>query len=162
MTEAILTFTSSNISSHGIKLKKRKLIHWAIQVLAGCSITAAFVIIIMNNNRSNRDHFTSDHGIAGLTTIICTVASMFGGVATLYAYELQCMHPILLKILHAFFGTCAYILAIATIILGLNSEVFQGNVSNDALGGCIAAVVLVAVYTIVHPLVKVYGRVKSI
>lgn len=162
MTEAILTFADSNLPTTGLNLKSRKLVHWILHALAGCCITAAFVIIILNKNRLGKDHFTTNHGIVGLTAIVCGAVSIIGGVFTYYGFELRrYIKPIQLKIMHSLFGLCGYILTIATIILGLYSPWFLENVSYEIVGICIAVIVMVAVYVVLQPLIRVCSRVRS-
>lgn len=162
MTQAVLTFCENNVPTFWLNTKQRTLAHWVLQAIAACSITAAFVIIILNKIRLGKDHFTSNHGIVGLTTIVCTIVSTIGGLATLYSFRLRNMvPPINLKIGHALFSVCTYVLAMTTIILGLYSSWFlEENTSYTIVGICIAMIVFVAGYTVVSPLLKTARRIR--
>lgn len=164
MTEAVLTFCESNVPTLWLNTKQRTLAHWVMQAIAGCSITAAFVIIILNKIRLGKDHFTSNHGIVGLTTIVCAGVSMIGGVATLYSFRLRhIVPPMPSKIGHALLSVCTYVLAMTTIILGLYSPWFlEENTSYTIVGVCIAMIVFVAGYTVVSPLKKTFGRIRRL
>lgn len=165
MTEAILCFCDTNIFTHHLQhqLKKRVQLHWILQALAGCSITASFVIIILNKISLDKDHFTSDHGKVGLTAIVCAGVSIFGGIPTLYSFQLRHLAPpMFLKIGHATLAMCTYILGLATIILGLYSPWFLENATYETIAGCIVVIVTAGGLTIVPPLIKTVGRVRRL
>lgn len=165
MTEAILCFCDANIFTYHLrhKLKKRIQLHWILQAVAGCSITASFVIIIMNKIRLDKDHFTSDHGKVGLTAIVCAAVSIVGGIPTLYSFQLRHWAPPMnLKIGHASLAMCTYVLGLAAIILGLYSPWFLENATYETIAGCIVVIVVAAALAIAMPLIKTVRRVRRL
>lgn len=166
MTEAMLTFDPINLPTREISYKSRVFVHWILQVVATCAITASFTIIILNKIRIGKYHFTSNHGIVGLTTVILTGISVAFGALAKYSYIFRhYVQPINTKMVHSALAMCCYILALATISLGLLSPWFLENVSYSWIYGLIGVVVYIGQYTILKPLLtlgkKVFLKVRG-
>lgn len=165
MTEAILCFVDTNIPTLGLSFPMRRKIHWILQIIGSCSITIAFTVVILNKNRIGKPHFATNHGIVGLTAIVCAGVSLLGGVLALWSFELRNvlqMRPVFLKLAHTVFSVCSYILAIATIVLGLYSPFFNEVADPTTTIVCFVLVVLVGVYVVSVPLWKSARRIGQL
>lgn len=166
MTEAMLTFNPINLPTRELSYKSRVFVHWILQIVSTCAITSAFTIIIINKIRLGKHHFTSNHGIVGLTTIILTGISVGFGITAKYSYQFRhYVRPLNIKMIHSTLAMCGYILSLATISLGLLSPWFLENVSYSWIYGLIGVVVYIGLYTLIKPIStlgkKVFLKVRA-
>lgn len=148
----MLTFNPINLPTREFGYRSRVFLHWILQAVATCAITASFVIIILNKIRLGKNHFTSNHGIVGLTTIILMGISVVIGVLSKYSYLFRhYLRPLNVKMIHSALAMCCYILALTTISLGLLSPWFLENVSYSWIYGLIGVVVYIGQYTLLKP-----------
>lgn len=167
MTEAILTFNPINLPTRELGYRSRMFVHWVLQVVSTCAITASFTIIILNKIRLGKNHFTSNHGIIGLTTIILTGISVALGILSKFSYQFRHhLRPLNMKMIHSALAVCCYILALTTIALGLLSPWFLENVSYNWIYGLISVVVYIGQYALLKPLLtlskKVFLRIRNV
>lgn len=166
MTEAMLTFNLINIPTRELNYRSRVLVHWILQAVSTCAITASFVIIMLNKNRLGKHHFTSNHGIVGLTAICLTGLSVVLGVLSKFSYQFRhYLRPLNMKMFHSALAICCYVLAMTAISLGLLSPWFLENVSYRWIYALIAVVVYIAQYTLLKPLFtlgkKIWLKIRS-
>jgi len=160
MTEAILSFNPINLPTRELSYKSRVFLHWILQAVSTCAITASFTIIILNKISIGKNHFTSNHGKVGLTTIILTGISVTFGILAKYSYQFRhYLRPLNMKMIHSVLAICCYILALTTISLGLLSPWFLENVSYSWIYGLIAVVVYIGQYTILKPFLTLSKKV---
>lgn len=166
MTEAMLTFNVINLPTRELNYAARVYVHWMLQALATCAITASFTIIVLNKIQIGKHHFTSNHGIVGLTTVILTFISVGFGVLSYYSYQFRhYLRPLNMKMIHSALAMCCYILALTTISLGLLSSWFLENVSYSWIYGLICVVLYIGLSALLKPLStlgkKVLLRIRS-
>lgn len=162
MTEAILSFSENNLLAKNRNFKWRVKLHWILQTIGGTSITAGFIIILANKFINDKPHFHTNHAIVGLVTIILTVLGAAGGIWTKYSYDLrQYLRPVYAKLIHSVFGSILYIMAITTLILGMNSDFFERYSFSSAkwIGGFI--LVLSGIYILIKPVTTFVSRFKT-
>lgn len=165
MTEAICCFIEPNIPTLGLHATRRKQLHWIMQCVAASSITAAFVIVLLNKQRIGKPHFATWHGLLGLLSIIASGVSMLGGLLALYAVQWRRwlrLRPALVRLLHSGAGIVAYGLGMVTIGFGCYSPFMAENATFQVQTVCAVLVGLVGVYAAVMPLWKMYGRVRQL
>lgn len=166
MTEAMLAFNPINLPTRELSYRSRVFVHWILQAVSTFAITASFTIIILFKNQLGKPHFTTNHGIVGLTTIILTGISVGLGVLSKFSYQFRhYLRPLNMKMIHSALAISCYILALATIALGLISHWFLENVSYSWAYGLIGVVIYIGLYTNLKPLStlgkKVWLKIRS-
>lgn len=160
MTEAMLTFNPVNLPTRELSYRSRVFIHWLLQAVSTCAITASFTIIILNKIRLGKHHFTSNHGKVGLTAIVLTGVSIVFGVLSKFSYQFRhYLRPLNIKMIHSALAICCYVLGLASIALGLLSPWFLENVSYNWIYGLIGVVVFIGQYTILKPFLTLSKKV---
>lgn len=165
MTEAICCFIEPNIPTLGLGAVRRKQLHWILQAIGGCSITVAFVVIVLNKNRLHKAHFTTWHGLFGLLAVIATGLGLLGGVVALYSVQWRSqlhVRPAVVRLAHAGLGVLAYGLGAVSLALGLQSSWFGEHADAGTRAACVVLVVAVAVYATAVPLWRAYGRARQV
>lgn len=165
MTEAICCFIEPNIPTLGLGAVRRKQLHWILQAIGGCSITIAFVVILLNKSRLGKPHFTSWHGLFGLLAVIATGLGLLGGVVALYSVQWRSqlhVRPAVVRLGHSVLGVLAYGLGVVTVSLGLQSSWFGEHADAGTRAACVVLVVAVALYATVMPVWRAYGRVRQV
>lgn len=163
MTEAILCFSNENIFTYFLSHKERVTLHWILQTIGGCFITAAFAIIIVSKNSKGKPHFATWHGIFGLIASISVALAMFGGVIAKYSFPLrQTIRPVIVKVLHSLLGVIVYVLMIFTILLGVYSNWFKRHSTIVGLVVSNILVLFIIQYVLVQPIQIIYSRLKNI
>uniref|UniRef100_A0AAG5DKD4 ascorbate ferrireductase (transmembrane) n=1 Tax=Anopheles atroparvus TaxID=41427 RepID=A0AAG5DKD4_ANOAO len=162
MSQAVLTMSGTNYFTHRCNHRTKVFLHWLLQAVAGILITIASVCIFLNKVRLQKSHFQTLHAIFGLVTVCFTLASIAGGVATKYAFQLrQYMRPIYSKLIHGIAGTVAYLLGVSTIGLGVYSRWFQEDNDANVRLALVIAIGVIALYVIVAPMFNTIQRVKT-
>lgn len=123
MSHGILAMSDKNVFTQGLNYQKRVTTHWVTQAVALVLITIAQSAIYINKERYGYPHYQTTHSLFGLVTYLLTVTATLGGTLTKYSYQLRnVVKPAMLKIGHSFAGITVYMLATATIFLGLNQS----------------------------------------
>lgn len=160
MTEAMLTFNPINLPTRELSYQSRVFVHWILQVISTCFITASFAIIILNKIRIGKNHFTTNHGIVGLTAVILTGISVAFGVLAKFSYQFRhYLRALNMKMIHSTLAICCYILALASTLLGLLSPWFLENVSYNWVYGLIGVVIYIGQYSLLKPFLTLIKKV---
>lgn len=163
MTEAILCFVNENILTYYLSHKERVTLHWILQVIGSCFISAGFAVILASKYSKGKPHFATWHGIFGLIAIISAALAILGGIVARYSFSLrQFIRPVIVKVLHSVLGVVVYILMIFTVFLGVYSGWFKRNSNITGLIVCNALVLFIIQYVLVQPIQIIYGRLKNI
>lgn len=162
MSEAILAFTSSSPLGRGLSQGNRLTLHWSLQLTAISFITIAFLSIYYTKQSYNKEHFASTHASLGLTTCISVGAVAGGGVLARYGVLFKSViHPTMLKVVHASFGIVTYLLAIATICYGLQTEWFRGKSHPDTVRSAVTLVAIIGAAVVIKPVWTVVSRLRG-
>lgn len=122
--------------------QERITTHWVLQAFALVLITAGQSAIYVNKDLNGWPHYQSIHSLFGLTTYLLTLAATLGGVLTKYSFKLSgFVKPNMLKAGHGFAGITVYVLAVSTILLGLNQTLTDESDFNVKLGILITLVI---------------------
>lgn len=152
----------NSVFTTSLSRSKRITIHWVLQAMAGVLIVISFCCMYLNKIDRLAQHFTTWHGVSGLTSVILTLLTIFGGVFTKYSVQFKdTITPITSKLIHSAFGLIAYILGAVTIVFGIYSDWFSfvSNASIQAIMLCI--IIFTTIYTIFKSSVTFAGRLKS-
>lgn len=113
----------NNIFTLNLSHQKRVTTHWVIQAVAMVLITIGQSAIYVNKDLNGWPHFQSTHSLFGLVTFLLALGATLGGTLTKYSFQLKSfVKPAMLKVGHGFAGITVYVLAVATIFLGLNQS----------------------------------------
>lgn len=154
-----------NILSKYINHQWKIRLHWFIQIAAVALTIAAFVVVFINKNRNNRDHFTSYHGKFGLTAVVFSIVSVLGGSLALYSTALRKrIKPSINKALHILGGILSYGFGIVTFLFAVyESHWFTNRVNESEAIKLIFFVILIigGVWTLLKPFVSFVDKAKS-
>lgn len=134
MSEGILTFSKwfslIPFSSRDQKTTWHWLLHSAALIAAYTGLAAISYVKYTNQ----KAHYTTWHGILGIT-VCCTLAiQASGGIIEMYPTILPfTIRKVILKRLHAFSGSVTFAIGMATTVLGLYSTWFNANLDNKYL-----------------------------
>lgn len=106
---------------------QKKTAHWALNTFGLVSILTAFAAIYYNKEENGRPHFTSWHGLIGISTIGYTIVQYFAGHnLTVFNFLAKKIIPYnRLAMYHATSGTFLYVLACLSLSLGIYSNWFS-------------------------------------
>lgn len=161
MTEAIMVFSNDRAFAftQNITDSNRLDLHGLLQFCAGIFISLGFASIYFSKIQLNDDEEPSFHSNVGYTACILAGGAFFGGVLAKFGGWLKL--PVkLIRIIHAFFGTLTYYLALNAICSGLYSSWLQSHVSLNIIYGLMGVVILIGMNTIYRPVRSIYTRVK--
>lgn len=160
MTSAINAITPGDLATEWMPIRLRSARHWVLQVMAAILILLGFIVILSNKIINNSSHFVSLHAKFGLAAFIFMALTMLGGLGALYSLQLKnYLAPIYTKLLHASVGLITFILGVITILLGLFAKWWQfGDILRYT---SFTLVLLVMLFTILRPCLKMYFRVKE-
>lgn len=137
--------------------------HWLIQIVATALTIAAFVVVFINKNRNNRDHFTSYHGKFGLVAVVFSVAALLGGTVALYSAALRShIKPSLNKAIHILGGILSFGFGIVTFAFAVfSSHWFQNRVNESEAIKITFFVILIVtgLWTLVKPCISCINKV---
>ena len=134
MSEGVLSFSAwfSLYPSAARDIKTRW--HWVLLVLTMVSAYSGLAAITYNKIINNKHHYVSWHGFSGI--IVCGTLALqaSGGLVQMYPSILPfAIRRVILKRLHAFSGTVTFSGAMLTLVLGLYTKWFSGNVASPYL-----------------------------
>ncbi|KAL0883827.1 hypothetical protein ABMA27_015914 [Loxostege sticticalis] len=162
MTTAVNAITPGDLATEWMPIRLRSARHWVLQVIGGIIITIGFLVILINKIKFDKPHFASLHAKFGLASYIFMTATMLGGIGALYSLKLKhYLAPIYTKVLHASVGLVTFTLGITTICLGLFSDWWNKVGDNISRYVALSLVILVLLFTILRPSLKVYFRLKE-
>lgn len=110
MTEAIMTFYSSNGWStlHTTRTKGR--IHWILMGLGATFAWGGMIVEYIFREKTNRPHLSTTHSLFGLISFVVTLLGVLSGTATLWSVKLKVyLRPLLSKCLHNSIGLIAFV-----------------------------------------------------
>ncbi|CAF4240879.1 unnamed protein product, partial [Rotaria magnacalcarata] len=114
--------------SSSISKRKQILIHSLFQVGSIICSIIAFTAIYLRKEQGNKSHFTSWHGLIGLTVFIWSLLQSTGGllltILQRYIRSLGLTHA-KLRIYHATSGVLLFTMSCFVIVLGLASNWFK-------------------------------------
>lgn len=161
MTEAILVFSNDRAFTQKLTTNNRLDIHGLLQFCAGIFIALGFASIYFSKIQLNNDEEPSFHSNVGYTACILAGGAFCGGILAKFGGLLKL--PVkLLRIVHAFFGTLTYYLALNAICSGLYSSWLQSHVSLNIIYALMGIVILIGISTLYRPIRSLFTRVKSI
>lgn len=148
-----------NIFSKRISPRWRSHGHWMIITLGIALTIAGFATIFA----SKTNHFTSVHGITGLTSGILGCITCLSGIPALFSAKLRRkIPPNWSKLCHAFFGTAAVILGVVALITAFYKNWFVSKTSDAVVVICLTITVIITCWTLLRPGLNMYNRAKSL
>lgn len=162
MTEAIITFSPNSYLARNLKHTERMSVHGGLQCGAGAAFLIAFISIYNHKLNNKWSHFTSPHGIMGLTTLILVAGTACGGILARYSFIIsRLIRPVYMKIIHSSFGMITYLMAMITVCLGLDSAWFRKHINEALVAVLISFVAVSAVLVVIQPIIKMVKRLKD-
>lgn len=162
MSNAILAYSNNYYLTYKLPYTSRVTLHWMLQVAAGTCILIAFLCIYFHKVNNNFPHFKTWHGYLGLITVILSAGASSGGILAKYSFQTRkLLKPVYIKVIHASFGSIAYILAITNICLGLNSDWFNSQANGALIVILIILNILSGAVVISKPLTTIWSRVSG-
>lgn len=152
-----------NILTQRLSHNDRVTVHWVTQAAALVLITIGQAAIYSAKNQLEYPHFETNHGKAGLFLYIVTVfLSTLHGTATKYSYNLRKrVPPIKIKMVHAYAGSFAYVLAVITLLFGINQS-WNEETDNQIKIGIIITLILTTFYVVSNAVEKATSRAKDL
>jgi cytochrome b-561 domain-containing protein 2 len=146
MSEAILLFAVWSSPVHGYSRASKIQWHWVLQA---CSLLCAYTglaVITANKVQAGKQHYTTWHGMAGITVCGSISAQAAGGIAIMWPGVLPFkVRPVVLKRIHAAFGVANYCGALLVLLLGLYSTWFVASAANSVVWNtCAISLLLLA------------------
>lgn len=130
---------------------------------AACNISG-FIVVFINKDRNNRNHFTSYHGKFGLVTVIISLLTLFGGTCALYSTALRTrIKPSLNKALHVLFAIVAYVFAIVTFLFAVySSGWFKNRINQNEFIQVLGFVILIVttVWLLFKPFISFLSKIR--
>ncbi|XP_008521673.1 ataxin-7-like protein 2 isoform X8 [Equus przewalskii] len=138
MAEAILLFSSEHSPFFFCSRKARIRLHWAGQTLAILCASLGLGFIICSRTRSELPHLVSWHSWVGALTLLATGGQALCGLCLLCPQAARVSRVARLKLYHLTCGLVVYLMATATVLLGLYSVWFQAQIKGAAWYLCLA------------------------
>ncbi|KAL7031263.1 hypothetical protein ACKWTF_006949 [Chironomus riparius] len=161
MAQGILGMSNRSICSESISHNRRVKLHWITQTIAVILITIAQTSIFVNKNINGYPHYQSIHSICGLVTYLMTLCGTVGGICNNYSTSLKkFMKPVQLKVGHGFAGSLVYVLASATICVGIN-QVWGDEEDAQIKLASIAVILISALYVVSASIKTALARAAS-
>lgn len=137
-----------NVFTQNFSHQQRVTAHWALQASALILITLAQAAIFTNKNNNGYPHYQSTHSLFGLATYLLTVMATIGGSLTKFSHQLRnVIKPAMIKVGHGFAGITVYLLAMATIFLGIN-QTFTNTGDDQVKIGIVVAFGITSFYVV--------------
>ncbi|XP_020373586.1 probable transmembrane reductase CYB561D1 isoform X1 [Rhincodon typus] len=144
MTEAILTFSLDSSPFFFCSIKAKVRIHWMMQVFAAIFGSVGLIFIVSSKNISESLHLTSWHSFLGLGTVIAVSGQLLCGLCLLFPQLINTYSVARLRLYHATCGLVTYLMATATVVLGLCSDWFKSQVNGVLWYFCLIVPVIPA------------------
>ncbi|XP_032898172.1 cytochrome b561 domain-containing protein 1 isoform X2 [Amblyraja radiata] len=144
MTEAILTFSKDSSPFFCCTVPAKVRLHWVMQVLATIFGSIGLVSIVSSKNISESPHLTSWHSVLGIGTAIAVGGQLLCGLCLLFPKLINTYSVARLRLYHATCGLLAYLMAMATVMLGLCSDWFTSQVNTVVWYLCIITLLIPA------------------
>lgn len=138
--------------------------HWILQGIAVTLASFGFTAIYMNKVNLGKDHFHSTHAKWGLWTFIFTHSVVLGGIWAKYSFQLRSfLKPITSKLIHSFFGTITFLMAMITICLAFYSKWWDRNVDSESLRLLFVLILFASnLFVLIPPLINNVKKFKNI
>ncbi|KAG5873230.1 hypothetical protein JTB14_009049 [Gonioctena quinquepunctata] len=163
MTEGVLIISKENPVGRRLRLNHTMKLryHWIILTIAFVLSCAGFLIVIINKNNKNKEHFKTWHGLFGLMAIVACIPAVINGTATLFDVELKnFIKPSIIKLIHQASGTIAFLFGGLAVFLSIYSKWFGKNSDNNKylflLG--FTTTLYSVIWTLQRPLLKCFRK----
>uniref|UniRef100_A0A2A4JQ72 ascorbate ferrireductase (transmembrane) n=1 Tax=Heliothis virescens TaxID=7102 RepID=A0A2A4JQ72_HELVI len=157
MAQAILSLAPHNSWSAHLKMIDKRRAHWILQILGSVLAIAGSFIKILDK----AVHWNTLHGQFALVALVFTVASLFNGLTSLYAYEFRKFIPAKLsKLTHICFGVVGFVAASISLCYGMDKVSFK-TWTGEATGNTLIA--FVGIFTaviIIAPMLNFFSKFK--
>ncbi|CAG9100651.1 unnamed protein product [Plutella xylostella] len=159
MAEAILSLSPANGWSSRLRLVDKRRAHWILMTTgSGMAIAGSFYKIL-----DKPVHWNTLHGQFALVALVFTVASLFNGLTSHYAYEWRVVfNANLSKITHICFGVLAYTMSSVCLIYGLDKQGVRNWATSPVIDALIAAIVIYTAICIINPTISFYRKSKLV
>lgn len=160
MSEGLMVLMSENIWSRQLTTyRTRSHVHWCLQMLgASFSIAGTFIMY-----RVKKQHFTSIHGILGITSVSIMIYLGFTGISVFYAYKLrEFLKPFLTKGIHNFLGIACFVIGIVSQCYGYNKNWMVKKSGQEIATLCIVLTGISTLICLYRPILSLYRQVRSL
>lgn len=156
MTEAVLSLSKDNLFTGTLHKVDRVRLHWVFQVIACSLIIIGFIIVFINKDYLNKEHFKTWHGLLGFIGIVCTIPTCLNGIAALYFASLrQLIPPKITKFVHILSGIITLSCGGIALILSVYTKWFErhsnSNIITFLLGLTFAS--FAVIWSLVRPVI---------
>ncbi|XP_077287188.1 transmembrane reductase CYB561D2-like [Arctopsyche grandis] len=158
MAETIIALAGENSWTYGLKRSTKKIIHWAMAIIGSCLSIAGTSIIIYSRNK----HFSSTHGILGLTAMVLLVPTFMNGPLTLFSrYCNKSIKPVYMKIYHIITALAAYCVGVSCLITGFQKKWFIKESSKEFSTCFVVFTSITIILTAKVPVINIYKLIKG-
>lgn len=158
-----MIMSQDNIIASKLSHQARVRLHWMLQAGAAAFIFSGFLVIVINKNIHNKNHFHSWHSIIGLVFLVSVGITSSGGVITLYSFRLkQYLKPAKMKLLHNMIGVLTFAIGVVTEIFGIYTHWFPKHASLSAQVVCTVFVILGGIFALENAVKSAYARFKAL
>ncbi|KAK3793187.1 hypothetical protein RRG08_009486 [Elysia crispata] len=164
MSEGIILFSRNSSLIPTWSRPDKAWIHAILMGLGMCAVSLGFLAIYYNKKLGGKPHFTTWHGLFGLTTLCIAGAQCVGGSLVKYYRYIGSYIKIRLvdlKLYHALAGLLNFLLITVTFLLSLYSGWAQSNLHWTmwyVSAACISASALVVMTHITAAYMPASGR----
>ncbi|CAH1783263.1 unnamed protein product [Owenia fusiformis] len=146
MCQAVMVFSPYSIFKAADRKSKTQW-HWIVMIAAMVTSGGGLATIVYNKYRNGASHFTTWHGLIGLITMIYMCCQSSGGTLLLYHNLVKKFVKLKdMKMYHATSGLFMYMLASASLVLGMYSSWFQAVVTGTSWYVCASCPGLLALF----------------
>ena len=159
-SEAILLFSVWSSPAQQSVRSDRVQWHWILQACSLLCVYTGLAVITVNKVQGGKQHYTSWHGLMGISVSGSIAVQAAGGIAVMWPSILPFqLRPVTMKRLHAVFGVANYLGAMLTLLLGLYSTWFVATAANSLVW--MTCVFSLVVLVLALPLQVVYNHFVS-
>jgi hypothetical protein len=163
MAEAVMIMSQDNVMASKLSHQARVQMHWMLQAGAAACIFSGFLVIVINKNKHNKNHFQSWHSVIGLVFLVFVGITSSGGVITLYSIRLkQYLKPAKMKLIHNLAGALTFAIGVVTEIFGVYTLWFSKHAGISAQVICTVFVILGGIFTLENAVKSAYARFKAL
>lgn len=158
MAEGVQIYRKQSIVTFGHTREDKKNGHLVVMLFGFICITIGISLKISYKVDNNMAHFMTTHSRLGLSTWIISFVAILGGLLAYQARGISRISPSIIKIIHVVIGLSAYLIAIVTLVFGLEHLMGAGT------NGWIALTILflsVAVYSLIGPLTSLFNYITG-